>query len=497
MEGAGDRSRRSRRSRLGWRGFLMPLGAVLALAGLALGLWFLIDRQASANAVGRALRAARQHRRGGRAPRWAAATGSSPSSSSPAVALVVGVGGIWLFYAGLNAIVERLSRALASSDSCRGCSSGPALLLLTALPGLAGRARRSSRASPTAPALKNYEWALDDAGQPPDVLQQHPLARGRRGGLGRAWACSSPALVDRVKRESLAKTFIFLPLAISLVGASVIWRFVYAWVPGGQPQYGLLNAHLDRRWASRCPGSRRRTSTSTPSLLIVILIWLQTGFAMVVLSAAIKGVPAEITEAAGSTARPSASCSSAIIVPMIRGSLITVTITTAIVVLKIFDIVYVMTGGRFDTDVVANQMYLQVFQFFDVGRGVRARGHPVRRGAAADAHQHPQHPPPGAAPHEPRRWSPGRRRRRSSYRSVFVRRLPLRIAVIADLRRLVRCRRWACFVSSFRDAAGHHADRLVGRAAASLPDPQWTLQNYDDGPEHREHGATRSSTASS
>ena len=122
-------------------------------------------------------------------------------------------------------------------------------------------------------------------------------------------------LFDRVRRESLAKTFVFLPLAISLVGASVIWGFVYAWQPAGQPQIGLLNAIV--------VGLRRsadaRGSTTSPINIfcaIVIIIWLQTGFAMVVLSAAIKGVPTEIIEAARPGWRaPSARSSSRVIVP--------------------------------------------------------------------------------------------------------------------------------------------------------------------------------------
>ena len=102
--------------------------------------------------------------------------------------------------------------------------------------------------------------------------------------------------------------------------------------------------------------------------LIVILIWLQTGFAMVVLSAAIKGVPNELLEAASLDGATERQKFFKITVPMIRGSLVMVTITVAIVVLKVFDIVYTLTGGRFDTDVVANQVYQQAFQFFNVGR---------------------------------------------------------------------------------------------------------------------------------
>ncbi len=168
-------------------------------------------------------------------------------------------------------------------------------------------------------------------------------------------------LVDRVRREALAKTFIFLPLAISLVGASVIWRFVYQWRPEGLPQYGLLNAI----WTGL--GFDPVQWVQTPPLntyaLIVIMIWLQTGFAMVILSAAIKGVSTEILEAARLDGASERQIFFRVIVPIIKGSIMTVATTIAIVVLKIFDIVYVMTGGRFDTDVVANRMFLEKFQF--------------------------------------------------------------------------------------------------------------------------------------
>ncbi len=102
--------------------------------------------------------------------------------------------------------------------------------------------------------------------------------------------------------------------------------------------------------------------------LIVIMIWLQTGFAMVVLSAAIKGVSVEVLEAARLDGASERQTFFSIIVPIIKGSIITVATTIAIAVLKIFDIVYVMTGGRSDTDVVANRMFLEMFQFFNDGR---------------------------------------------------------------------------------------------------------------------------------
>ncbi len=174
-------------------------------------------------------------------------------------------------------------------------------------------------------------------------------------------------LFDRVRRESLAKTFVFLPLAISLVGASVIWGFVYAWQPAGQPQIGLLNAIVVGFGGQPIPWLT--TSPINIFAEIVILIWLQTGFAMVVLSAAIKGVSTEIIEAARLDGANERQLFFRVIVPMIRGSIITVATTIAIVTLKIFDIVYVTTGGRFNDDVVANRMFHEIFQFFNDGRG--------------------------------------------------------------------------------------------------------------------------------
>jgi alpha-glucoside transport system permease protein len=173
-------------------------------------------------------------------------------------------------------------------------------------------------------------------------------------------------LVDRVRREALAKTFIFLPLAISLVGASVIWRFVYQWRPEGSAQYGLLNAVWTSIGFDPVPWVQQAPINTFA--LIVIMVWLQTGFAMVVLSAAIKGVSVEVIEAARLDGASERQTFFQVIVPIIRGSIITVATTIAIAVLKIFDIVYVMTGGRFDTDVVANRMFLEKFQFFNDGR---------------------------------------------------------------------------------------------------------------------------------
>ena len=142
---------------------------------------------------------------------------------------------------------------------------------------------------------------------------------------------------------------------------------MYAWEPAGQPQIGLLNAAVVGLGGQAIP-----FFTTNPLNIIaeiVIMIWLQTGFAMVVLSAAIKGVSGEIIEAARLDGASERQVFLRVIVPVIRGSIITVSTTIAIVTIKIFDIVYVTTGGRFNDDVVANRMFHEIFQFFDDGRG--------------------------------------------------------------------------------------------------------------------------------
>jgi alpha-glucoside transport system permease protein len=173
-------------------------------------------------------------------------------------------------------------------------------------------------------------------------------------------------LVDRVKRESLAKTFIFMPLAISFVGAAVIWRFVYWWRPSGNVQIGLLNAVWT--WMGNEPVAWMQSVPINTFGLIAIMIWLQTGFAMVILSAAIKAVPHDIIEAARIDGASEFRIFYKIIIPSINPTVITVATTVFIAILKVFDIVFVMTGGKFDTEVIANRMFSEMFKFRNFGR---------------------------------------------------------------------------------------------------------------------------------
>jgi len=294
--------------------------------------------------------------------------GLTPVTSKIVVAvvgLVIGVGAVWALFVTVNRLVdllgptyERLVRPWVFVV--------PSLVLLGFF--LVYPIVRTVWISLTAGAttpLGNYLSVFSDpamlAALRINVLW---LVLGTSGSvvMGLAFA----ALVDRVKREALAKTFVFLPLAISMVGAAVIWRFVYYWRPPGQPQIGLANAVLEG--IGREPIAFFQSPPLNTLVLILIMIWLQTGFAMVILSAAIKGVPEELVEAARIDGASELQIFRRVVVPTIRGSIITVATTIFIVILKVFDIVFVTTGGRFDTDVVANRMFSELIRFRNPGR---------------------------------------------------------------------------------------------------------------------------------
>lgn len=175
-------------------------------------------------------------------------------------------------------------------------------------------------------------------------------------------------LADRSRFESLAKAIIFMPMAISLVGAGVIWKFVYAVKDVSDPQIGLLNAIVvalggqPQAWIAQLQPWNNL-------FLIVIVIWLQTGYAMVLFSAALKGIPGEILEAARVDGATEPQVFFQIIIPSIIGTIITVTTTVVIFTLKIFDVVLVMTGGQYGTDVIATQFYNQYFVNRNFGLG--------------------------------------------------------------------------------------------------------------------------------
>jgi alpha-glucoside transport system permease protein len=173
---------------------------------------------------------------------------------------------------------------------------------------------------------------------------------------------------DRVRYEAAVKSALFFPMAISFVAAGVIWKFVYEFRPAGTPQIGLLNALLV--WL--VPGFHPAAWLVHPVLnnlaLIAVAVWVWVGFCLVILSAALKAIPAELLEAARVDGASEAAVIRRVIVPLL-GPTIAVTATTMVIfALKAFDIVYVMTNGNFGTEVIANRMYKEMFNFRDIGR---------------------------------------------------------------------------------------------------------------------------------
>jgi len=174
-------------------------------------------------------------------------------------------------------------------------------------------------------------------------------------------------LIDRARGEAFAKALIFLPMAISMVGAGIIWKFVYQYKQTSRPQIGLLNAIL-KFFGFETQQFLINAPLNT-FMLIIVMVWIQAGFAMTVLSAAIKAIPDEIIEAAKLDGVMAFKMFRYITLPSIRPALVVVVTTIGIGTLKVFDIVRTMTGGQFDTSVVANEFYSQSFRFNAPGLG--------------------------------------------------------------------------------------------------------------------------------
>jgi len=175
-------------------------------------------------------------------------------------------------------------------------------------------------------------------------------------------------LVDRMKLSAVPKTLIFLQTAISFVGAAVIWSYVYNYVDPRQPQTGLLSQiAISLGW--KHPPNWLLSSPLNTFLLMVIMIWIQAGFAMVVLGAALKAIPDEILEAARMDGASGMTLFRTVQIPMIRNTLVVVVTTVMIATLKVFDIVFTITNGNYDTDILARQMYADMFVTNQVSRG--------------------------------------------------------------------------------------------------------------------------------
>jgi alpha-glucoside transport system permease protein len=216
--------------------------------------------------------------------------------------------------------------------------------------------------------MDNYVWAFTR----PEILQV----------LGNTaiWVIVAPLastfiglviayLTDRMKSASAVKSLIFMPMAISMVGASIIWNFVYDFEPNLKKiDTGLLSAAAKALGFTDPPNWLLENPLNT-FLLIAVMIWIQTGFAMVVLSAAMKNIPDEVVEASMLDGASQLKRFVQITVPMIRSSIVVVLTTITIGTLKVFDIVRTMTGGNFQTNVIANEMYSQTFRALNYGTG--------------------------------------------------------------------------------------------------------------------------------
>ena len=175
-------------------------------------------------------------------------------------------------------------------------------------------------------------------------------------------------LTDRIKWGNIAKSLIFMPMAISLVGAAVIWKLVYDTRPIEQDQIGVLNA-LYIFFGGDAPITWLTLPFWNNFFLMAVLIWIQTGFAMVILSAALRGIPEETIEASIIDGAGPFQVFFKIKVPQIKNTIVVVWTTITIAVLKVFDIVFAMTNGQWETQVLANYMFDKLFRANDWGMG--------------------------------------------------------------------------------------------------------------------------------
>ncbi|MBF5079159.1 sugar ABC transporter permease [Paracoccus sp. NBH48] len=294
--------------------------------------------------------------------------------------IAIGVFGCVAWFWGSNWLLDRIypPRGAQAGDNIRRANQirpwlflGPAILFLTTYlvyPVLDSfwRSLFNSNGSQFV-GLDNYVWLVNDGKFRESMLNNM------------AWLLVVPALstlfgllaaqlTDRLKWGNIGKSLIFMPMAISFVGAGVIWKFIYEYRASGETQIGLLN------WIVTQLGGEPQIWLTLPVwnnlLLMVVLVWIQTGFAMVILSAALRGIPEETIEAAILDGASPLQVFFKIKVPQIMGTIAVVWTTITIVVLKVFDIVFVMTNGQWGTQVLANLMYDWMFRGTpDYGRG--------------------------------------------------------------------------------------------------------------------------------
>lgn len=293
---------------------------------------------------------------------------NAPQLVVTVVAIVWGVGGVAALYFVSNWLVEQMSPLWVRRIQ-PFLFVGPAMAILIwylALPALRSfwlSLRNADGSAFVRPIYKNYLATFTERIML-EAYRNNLLWMVVGTSVIVAVGLLIAVLADRSRFENIVKGLIFLPMAISFVGAGVIWGFVYDY----RPEIGLLNGV----WTGLGGQAQSWTKLFQPwnnLFLIVVLIWMQTGFAMVLLSAAIKGVPDDLLEAARVDGASEIQIFFRIIIPYIQGTLITVTTTIVIFTLKIFDVVMAMTGGQFGTEVIGVRFYRELFNNQDSGKG--------------------------------------------------------------------------------------------------------------------------------
>jgi alpha-glucoside transport system permease protein len=302
--------------------------------------------------------------------------GNAPKWLTAVVAIVWGVGGVAVLYWIFNWIVEMLPD-IWTQRLQPFVFVGPAIAILTwylALPSVRtfwiSLFSRDGPEFGTFIGLQNYVTVFTNRLMLEAFRNNILFWMGIATPLTVAVGLLIAVLADRSKFERVSKSLIFMPMAISFVGASVIFNFIYEVKPVDAPQIGLLNAI----WVGL--GGQPQAWPAATSIapwnnlfLVIIVLWMQAGYAMVLFSAALKGIPEEILEAARVDGATEIQVFFRIMIPYIMGTIITVTTTVVIFTLKIFDVVWVMTGGQFGTEVIATQFYRQSFTALNKGLG--------------------------------------------------------------------------------------------------------------------------------
>jgi alpha-glucoside transport system permease protein len=288
------------------------------------------------------------------------------------MAIVVGVFGVMALFWILNFVVERLPRRLEQALKPY-VFIGPALAvvgLFLVFPGVL--TIRDSFFDARGEAFVGADNYVQMAGEPDirSVLFNNVLWIIIVPFFSLAIGLGVAVLADRLRPrwENVTKSVIFLPMAISFIGAATIWNFMYAFRAPGRPQIGLFNAIWTGLGFDPVQWLGITEFRFNTILLTIIVIWLQAGFAMVLLSAAIKSVPTETLEAARIDGAKETQIFWRVIVPQIKSTIFVVMTTITITVMKIFDVVFALTGGRANTDVVANRFYQELFRFRNQGR---------------------------------------------------------------------------------------------------------------------------------